>query len=316
MNLDASEPPFELRALEIFLAVCQAGGMAAAARSLRITQPAVSQAIAELERRFGTVLFDRAVRPLALTPAGGLLRQRASALINDAREIPVLLRQAAHGRLAHLRVGLVDSLGRALSVEVARWLSGRADQVSVFSGLTSAHASALLTRQADMLIGVDDLQEYPGLERVELIREPYVLLLSKSIAAPRSIAELKALAAKLALVRFSARSQTGIDLERHMRRIGLSAPHQVEFDSPYGVTASVAAGGAFAITTPLCTFEAQLAPGKVRICPLPGPALSRTLTLVARHRELGTLPRDLAAGTTPILQRLLQQMPLSRNPRT
>ena len=83
--------PFDLRALEIFLTVCEAGSMAAAARTLSLTQPAVSQSIADLEARTGTALFDRSVRPLALTPPGGILRQRASALMSEARQIGPLL---------------------------------------------------------------------------------------------------------------------------------------------------------------------------------------------------------------------------------
>ena len=92
--------PFDFRSLEIFLAVCQAGAMAAAARELGLTQPAVSLAIAELERKTGTSLFDRTVRPLALTLAGGLMRQRASALIADARRISQLLRETKHGKVS------------------------------------------------------------------------------------------------------------------------------------------------------------------------------------------------------------------------
>ena len=309
MNDADTDLLFDLRSLEIFLAVCEAGGMAAAARQIRVTQPAVSLAIAELERKCGAALFDRAVRPLALTPAGGLLRQRAAALIEDAREIPALLRGAAQGRVPQLRVGLVDSLSRALSVEVAQWLGARADQVSVLSGLTAAHASALLTRRLDMLIGVDDLQETPGLERYELVREPYVLLLAKGMESVRSVTDLKRLAERARFVRFSARSQTGVEIERHLRRLGFEPDRGLEFDTPFGVTASVARGGAFAISTPLCIHEAQLAAGKVQAMRLPGPRISRTLTLVARHRELGAIPRDFAKAVRQHLTELLARLP-------
>ncbi|MDX2290297.1 MAG: LysR family transcriptional regulator [Hyphomicrobiaceae bacterium] len=288
--------PFDLRSLEIFLAVCDSGRMATAARALAITQPAVSQAIAELERKTGSQLFDRSVRPLALTAAGALLRQRATALIADAREIPALLRHSVQGKVPHLRVGIVDSLSRALSGDIARVLSARAQSVSVLSGLTAAHASALLTRRLDMFIGVDDLQETPGLERIELFREPYVLLLPAKAQPVRTIVDLERLAARLPLVRFSARSQTGLEIERHLRRLGLALPLGFEFDTPYAVAAIVADGEGFAITTPLCVSEAALPERTTKVVRLPGPALSRTLTLVARHRELGSIPRDLAAA--------------------
>jgi DNA-binding transcriptional LysR family regulator len=82
MNTRAETLPFDLRALDIFIAVCETGSMAAAARTLGLTQPAVSQAIADLESRTGTMLFDRSVRPIGLTPAGGVMRQRAAALLS------------------------------------------------------------------------------------------------------------------------------------------------------------------------------------------------------------------------------------------
>lgn len=291
----SSDLPFDLRSLEIFLAVCAAAGMAAAARTLRITQPAVSLAIAELERKVGADLFDRAVRPLALTSAGVLLRQRAAALIADAREIPALLRETNEAKIPSLRIGMVDSLSRALTVPAAGFLAGRAETVSMLAGLTAAHASALQTRRLDILVGVDDLQETPGLERWKLAREPYVLLLPKGASAVNTPAELVRLANTMPLVRFSARSQTGLEIDRHLRRLGIDPPRYLEFDSPFAVTAMVAAGEGFAITTPLCIYEARMPETAVVAARLPGPQFSRTLTLVARQRELGNLPRDLAA---------------------
>lgn len=268
--------------------------MAAAALALEMTQPAVSLSIAELERKTGSTLFDRAVRPLALTLAGGLMRQRASALIAEARQIGPLLRDTKRGRLPLIRVGLVDSLSRALTVPLSRYLASRADEVSVLSGLTATHAGELLTRRLDLFLGVDDLEELPGLERWDLAREPYVLLLPKGAGAIESVVELKALAKAMPLIRFSARSLTGIEIERHLRRLSVDVPRSFEFDSPDAVAALVAAGEGFAITTPLCIFEAVVASKRVAVARLPGPQILRKLTIVARHRELGQIPRDLA----------------------
>jgi DNA-binding transcriptional LysR family regulator len=288
------ELPFELRSLEIFLAACDAGSMAGAARSLGMSQPAVSQSIADLERKTGTTLFDRSVRPMAMTPAGGMLRQRASALVADARQIAPLLRETKRGRVPLVRVGLVDSLSRALTGPLTAFLGSRADEVSVRSGLTSTHASELLTRRLDLFLGVDDLEDLAGLERWHLVTEPYVLQLPKRTKVPHSVADLKSLCERMPLIRFSSRSKTGVEIERHLRRLGLQVPRTVEFDVPYGVAAMVAAKRGFAITTPLCVSEAGHLAAATTKAPLPGPQLTRTLTLVARKGELGRIPRDLA----------------------
>lgn len=287
--------PFDLRGLEIFLAVCDAGTMAQAARRLELTQPAISQAVADLERRIGITLFDRGARPLGLTAAGGALRQRASALLSEARQIAPLLREAEHARLPLLRAGLVDSLSRVLMAPLARALGEKAEQVSLQSGLTASHAGALLTRQLDLLVGADDLDEIEGLERWPLLSEPYVLLLPSALEPPASTGALEALAGAAPLVRFSARSKTGIEVERHLRRLRLDLPRPLEFDTPYGVTAAVAEGAGFAVTTPLCLLEAGVPLDGLACHPLPGPGLTRHLTLIARRQELGRLPREVAA---------------------
>lgn len=287
--------PFDLKMLEIFLAVCEEGAMAGAARRLGLTQPAVSQAVAELEARTGLALFDRSVRPLGLTAAGGVLRQKASALLSEARQIVPALKETEHGRLPLVRAGLVDSLSRALAAPLAGRLATVAEEVSVLSGLTASHASALLSRQLDLLVGVDELVDIEGLERFPLLAEPYVLLLPAGTTAPQKVEDVARLAAKLPLVRFSARSKTGIEVERHLRRLKLEVPRRLEFDTPFGVTATVAAGEGFAVTTPLCIHEAGVDLSRLACRPLPGPAFARSLTLIARRQELGRLPREVAA---------------------
>ena len=60
-----------LRHIRIFEAVCDCGcNMTRAAESLRMTQPAVSLAVSELESYYGVRLFDRIARRLYLTEAG------------------------------------------------------------------------------------------------------------------------------------------------------------------------------------------------------------------------------------------------------
>src|SRR3546814_17677595 len=54
-----------------FLAVVDAGSFTHAAQHIRVTQPALSTGVAELERLVGTQLFIRSRRQIRLTEAGG-----------------------------------------------------------------------------------------------------------------------------------------------------------------------------------------------------------------------------------------------------
>lgn len=295
--------PFDIRELEVFLAVCETGAMSSAARQLGITQPSVSQTVAEMEQRVGLVFFDRRVRPLGLTPAGAVLRSRASMLIAEARQIGPLLRQAARGRVSFLRIGLVDSLTRTLSGDLAGFLAEVAEQASVFSGLTASHVAALLTRQLDLFLGAQDVEDVGGLERHLLLQEAYVLLCPDGMAPPTTLAELAVAAAERPLIRYSARSATGLEIERHLRRLRLEPPRHLEFDTPHGVSAAVAAGLGWAITTPLCVREAALPGSGTARHPLPGPKLTRRLVLIARQRELGSIPHRMAEHCRRVLEK-------------
>ena len=57
----------DVRHLRAFVSVVEAAGVSAAARKLRITQPALSRQIRDLETRLGIRLFDRVGRRLRLT---------------------------------------------------------------------------------------------------------------------------------------------------------------------------------------------------------------------------------------------------------
>ena len=118
---------------------------------------------------------------------------------------------------------------------------------------------------------------------------------------PKTVAALRRLLQSRPLIRFSGRSQTGLDIEAHIRRLGLEAPRSFEFDTPYGVASMVAAGLGLAVTTPLCVTEAGLVDANLVTAPLPGPQITRKLTLVARHRELGRIPRELGEVARRVL---------------
>ena len=76
-----------LRHMNIFHALCENDcNTTKTAEALNMTQPAVSQAIKEMEQYYGIVLFDRVGRKLVLTKAGELLHGYAahiSALFNE-----------------------------------------------------------------------------------------------------------------------------------------------------------------------------------------------------------------------------------------
>ncbi len=268
--------------------------MAKAARRLNMSQPSVSQRIIEMEARIGVALFDRQVRPIALTSAGAILRQRAESIITEISTIAPLLRQVGRIRMPSLRIGLVDSLTRALCPTICDFLRLRSERASIFTGHTTSHLSDLMTHRVDIIVGASALTELDRLERWTILEEPYIIACPKGIAPPATLAGLADLAQAIPLLRFSARSLTGSEIEAQLRRLRLDVPPGMEFDTCAAIAAALMGRHGWAITTPLCLYEARIDSETLDLHPFPGPRFARELTIVARARELGNLPRELA----------------------
>lgn len=89
--------------LALFRAVAEAGGFSRAAATVRISQPAISMQVAELEESLGTPLFDRLPRGVRLTDAGQTLlgyAQRIGTLEEEAERAMRELRGLTRGRLS------------------------------------------------------------------------------------------------------------------------------------------------------------------------------------------------------------------------
>jgi DNA-binding transcriptional LysR family regulator len=69
--------------LAIFVAIVDSGSLAGAAKRLKHSPPAVTRALAAIERRVGTRLIERTTRQLGPTQAGRRFAERARVLLND-----------------------------------------------------------------------------------------------------------------------------------------------------------------------------------------------------------------------------------------
>lgn len=89
-------------ALVAFVAVADQRGFAAAARALGQSPPAVTRAVAALERHLGITLFHRSTRAVSLTDDGAAFLERARRIVADLREAEGIAmggRQAPRGQL-------------------------------------------------------------------------------------------------------------------------------------------------------------------------------------------------------------------------
>ena len=96
--------------LRYFQAVCKYDGVSRAAEILNISQPSVSNAIANLEKEFGIKLFTRQRKRLLLTEEGRVLLELAEKLLSQADETSRTMRELG-SRNKVLRLGVPPMIG-------------------------------------------------------------------------------------------------------------------------------------------------------------------------------------------------------------
>jgi DNA-binding transcriptional LysR family regulator len=144
-----------LRDLHVLFAVAETGSMAKAGAQLRVTQPAVSKAIGDLEDAVGVRLLDRSPRGVELTAYGQELLKCGLAAFAELRDGIRGIEQLADPEVGEVRVGSVETIMAGfLPAVIERFLS-RHPKVMVTHVHTSPFEegyTALHERKVDALI--------------------------------------------------------------------------------------------------------------------------------------------------------------------
>ena len=164
---------FDFGDLEAFLAVAEFGSFQRAAEALNLSQPALSRRIQRLEASLGARLFDRTTRSVKPTLAGRRLRARAQAMVDDAAETMLALRDetldGALRRNAIVTLAVVPSVAQTLLTSAIRRFraAGHSARIRILDRLANDVADAVAEGDADF--GVSSI---PDLER-SLAFEPF-----------------------------------------------------------------------------------------------------------------------------------------------
>jgi DNA-binding transcriptional LysR family regulator len=111
----------QLTDLNAFVQVASERSFSKAAKKLRRTQPAISQAIRRLEDELGDRLFDRTSRNGALTEAGLLLREHATKLLRLSAEAEAAVRELQQVRRGRVVIGANEAAVHSLLPAIQRF---------------------------------------------------------------------------------------------------------------------------------------------------------------------------------------------------
>lgn len=174
---DPPLPQLTIQQLHYLVTVAQAPTWAQAATELGVTPSALSQGLAELERRVGIRLFSRDGRRRVLTPAAEVVVEYAASVVASTRQLSRWVQAARTGRQGQLHLGMIDAAAVFhFPTELRTFRDARPD---VELKLTVAPSGELLRRlraaELDVAVVVEPSDDTEDLVMLPLLHEDLAL---------------------------------------------------------------------------------------------------------------------------------------------
>lgn len=167
------------RQLRLLVALDDFGNLKQVAEISHVTVPAVSKALAELEKGLGLKLFTRTMQGLRPTAHGECLIRHARSMLVSIHQARDELRALSCGSEGKVRVGVFPAWTSVLLPTALALLKERAPGTNVL--VTEGTAQTLMPQlwqgQLDLLVGrLPPRQSDSDIAELELLQEPLVLL--------------------------------------------------------------------------------------------------------------------------------------------
>lgn len=290
----------QIEALKVFCDIARLRSFSKAAEANGLSQSAVSRIVHELEQRFGTQLIDRSRRPLQLTALGQTYYEGCQTLLERYLELEATISAAAsRPPLAMgLRVAAIYSVG--LGDIRHHVTSFEAQNPHVKVQIDYLHPDQVCERVLDGTAELG-LVSYPRPSK-KLIVEPWreeemvVACLPDHPLANRHPLP-PALLAGEKFVAFDQGLMIRREIDRFLRRHGVSVEVALEFDNIENIKKGVEIGAGLALL-PEPTLRREVQAGALRALHFEGCRLTRPLGIIhRRHHRLGSA----AAGFLDLL---------------
>jgi DNA-binding transcriptional LysR family regulator len=276
---------FDLRDLELFVAVAESGSISRAAERCHTVPSAVSKRISDLEERFGTELLVRGGKGVELTAAGNSLAARAQVLLQHARQLEDELRRHASGTRGYVRVfanisAIVEFLPGALAAFVVKHPD---IHVHLEEHVSAEIATAVTNNAADFGI-LSELPLAEDLVTVPFRNDELVLVAKPDDAIARRTAIAFADAAELPMIGLPTNSSLQQLLTRAALDSGATLNWRVHVSSFDAVCAMVAAGLGVSVI-PRAATTPYIRSLRLAAIPLTDPWARRQLSLCTRANK-------------------------------
>lgn len=167
-----------LRQLRYFCEVVEAGSARLAAERLYVAPTAISMQLAQLEDTLGGRLFDRASRPMGLTPLGQFVYPKAKELLSWAGRLAEEAKGIASGNLGWLSIGFTRSVIFSVLPAAVRSMQAAYPKVRIdLEGMLTEHQGESL-REGTIHLGIarviGTIAPEPDIAYTELFEDPLI----------------------------------------------------------------------------------------------------------------------------------------------
>jgi DNA-binding transcriptional LysR family regulator len=272
--------------LRAFAAFARRRSFSAAARELRISQPAVSKHIVDVEREAGVQLVERRPRGGQLTAGGEFLANhvlRAQALLAQGARGVAEFRERPTGLLVIVASG-VPATYLLPEVAVAFQRARPGVRVQIVSGASAQTMDALRAHRAELGV-VGGFAAAPEIEAEPLVEEEIVVVGAPELTGRRMSRRDAEAATWISVFEGSA---TRAAVEAAWADSGITPSRRLELPNWESVKLAVARGDGVAGCSQF-TIERELRAGSLAVLRLPGWKVRRTISIV-RHRDAALTP--------------------------
>lgn len=168
--------------LYYFYVAAKSGGVSAAAKYLKISQPSLSSQIRVLERSLDTRLFQKVGRNNHLTPAGSVIFGYCRQMFEISEEMGEVISKQVPSAARRIHIGVSDEVDRPFVVEIVSLFLkkhglAQRPKVTVVSGTHAQLSERLRFRELDAVVTQLAMID-PDLKNLERAEVPVVLTCS------------------------------------------------------------------------------------------------------------------------------------------
>lgn len=293
----------DLRRLRYILAIAREGGFTAAARSLNVSQPTLSQQVRDLEQELGVTLFARNAHRVEATDAGKLVLEHAERVLDAVAALTQAVEEHRGLRRGRLRMGVTQTFS-------ALYLPAIVEDFARDYPLIDLELLELAN--ADIEAGVEDGRLHLGigvprrdtmLRAVPLYEDRLMFVCSErhplSIQAVVGVEQLAA----LSMAFLSRQFHTRLTIEAFLSAAKVTPRRVLEFNTFAAILAALRSGEHATIMpasgTGLPDGGGLPEGGGLRFLPISPPPTPRQICLMVRHGKA-----HLSPGTLAMIERI------------